>query len=169
MPVNTAFLSEYAHEVTLTRKVLARIPEEQFGYKPHESSMPLGKLASHLVEMYSWGIGVMKSDSIDLTPADGPKYEAYAAQSSAELLAKFEENAAAFQAALAEASDDAQWFATWSLRMGGEVRMSMPRIACVRGMIFNHAIHHRAQIAVYLRMLNIAVPAIYGPSGDEMS
>jgi uncharacterized damage-inducible protein DinB len=169
MPVNTAFLSEYAHEVTLTRKVLARIPEDQFAYKPHESATALGQLASHLVELYGWGIGVMKADSIDLAPVDGPKHEPYSAQSSAELLAKFEENAAAFQATLAEATDDAQWFAPWSLLMAGEVRMSMPRIACIRGMIFNHAIHHRAQIAVYLRMLNIPVPAIYGPSGDEMS
>lgn len=169
MSVNTAFLSEYSHEITLTRKVLSRIPDDQFDYKPHESSMALGKLASHLVEMYSWGIGVMKSDSIDLAPIDGPKMEPYIAQSSAELLAKFDENAAAFQAALAAATDDAQWFAPWSLLMAGEVSMSMPRIACVRGMIFNHAIHHRAQIAVYLRMLNIPVPAIYGPSADEMS
>lgn len=169
MPVNTAFVSEYSHEVTLTRKVLARIPDDQFGYKPNESSKALGDLASHLVQVFDWGTAVMKMDSIDLAPVDGPKFEPFIAKSSAELLAKFEESAATFQAALAEATNDAHWFAPWSLLMAGEVNMSMPRIACIRGLIFNHIIHHRAQIAVYLRLLNIPVPAIYGPSGDEKS
>lgn len=167
MAIHQSFLGEFDHELSITRKVLSRIPAEQFGFQPHEKSMTLGKLASHIADMYGWGTATLKTDSLDLAPIDGPKWEQFDAQSPAELLAKLDENAAAFRSALAEASDDAAWMAPWSLLMAGNPVMTMPRVACVRGMVMNHIVHHRAQAALYLRLLDIPVPAMYGPSADE--
>lgn len=156
-------------ELGTTRKVLARIPDDKLGWKPHERSMSLGHLAGHIAEMHGWGPATLAHDEIDLAPPGGPKYETFVPKSSAELLARFDEAAAKLTAAIAAAGDDAVWMKPWSLKMAGETIMTMPKVACIRGMICNHIVHHRGQLSVYLRMLDIPVPSIYGPSADEKS
>lgn len=169
MPINQSFLGEFAHELSITRKVISRLPDAKLGWKPHEKSMTLGKLASHIVEMYNWGEVTMKSDEFDVAPPGGPKVEPFDGKSVAEILARLDANAAAFEKALAAATDDASWMKAWSLKMGGQPMFTMPRVACIRGMIMNHVVHHRGQLSVYLRMLDIPVPSMYGPSADEKS
>ena len=169
MPINQAFLGEFGHELDTTRKVISRIPDDKLGWKPHEKSMTLGQLASHVAEMYNWGEVTMKVDELDLAPPGGKKWEGFAGKSTAEIVARLEANAAAFQAALAAATDDAHWMKVWTLKMGGQAVFSMPRVGCIRGMVMNHIVHHRGQLSVYLRMLDIPVPSLYGPSADEQS
>ena len=166
MPIAASILPEYDQEMATTRKVLERVPGDKFDYKPHEKSMTFGRLAGHVAEMVGWLEGTMKSDDIDIAPVDGPKFEAFAPTSTADLLAAFDKNRDAARAALAAGTDEAM-MATWSLKSGGKVIFSMPRIACVRGMILNHIVHHRGQLSVYLRLNDIPVPSIYGPSADE--
>lgn len=169
MPINQSFLGEFDHELSVTRKVLERIPDDQFGWKPHEKSMALGVLASHIAEMHNWGSITMTVDELDLAPVDGPKVEQFKGESRAHILAHLEKCAAAFKAAMAAATDDAAWMAPWSLKMAGNTMFTMPRVACIRGMIMNHIVHHRGQLSVYLRLLGVPVPSMYGPSADERS
>ena len=166
MSIAAAMLPEFDQEMATTRKVLARVPDDKLDYKPHAKSMTFTQLASHIVEMVGWVGDTMNSDNFDFAPVDGPKWEAYAATSNADLLATFDKNAAAARAALAAGTDEAM-MKTWSLLSGGNVMFSMPRVACIRGMLLNHVIHHRGQLSVYLRLNDIPVPSIYGPSADE--
>jgi len=159
-------LPEFDQEMATTRKALERVPDGKFDYKPHAKSMTFNQLASHIVEMVGWVGDTMNSDNFDMAPPDGPKWEAYAAKSNADLLATFDKNAAAARAALSAGTDEAM-MKTWSLLSGGNVLFSMPRVACIRGMLLNHVIHHRGQLSVYLRLNDIPVPSIYGPSADE--
>lgn len=163
-----SLLPEFDQEMKVTRKVLERVPFEHAEYQPHEKSMSMAKLASHIADMTGWLTATIQHDDLDLAPPDGPKWEPFAATSSEQLLSAFDANAAAARAALAGCSDEAM-MATWSLKMGGAALMSMPRIACIRGMILNHIIHHRGQLSVYLRLKDVPVPAIYGPSADEQA
>jgi len=149
-----------------TRKTLERVPADKFDYKPHEKSFTMGRLAVHIAEMAGWGATTMKEDSFDVAPVNGPKYESPVFTSTEELVAFFDKNVAAFRAAVAETNDGAM-MAPWSLLSGGKTMFSMPRVAVVRGMLLNHIIHHRAQLGVYLRLNDIPVPSIYGPSADE--
>ena len=169
MPINQSFLGELEHEFNTTRKVIARIPDDKLGWKPHERSMTAGELASHIAEMYSWCDATIKMDEIDLAPLDGPKWEGFKGKTTAEILTKLDESILSAKAAIAGATDDAIWMKTWSLKMGGQAMMTMPRVACVRSMIMNHIVHHRGQLSLYLRLLDIPVPSIYGPSADEQS
>lgn len=166
MPIAASMLPEFDQEMATTRKVLERLPDDKLEYQPHAKSMTFGKLASHVAEMVGWLADTMKSDSFDLAPPGGEKFLPYAAKSKSELLATFDKNMAAARAALAEGTDE-QMMVTWSLKSGGNVIFSMPRVACIRGMILNHIIHHRGQLSVYLRLNDIPVPSIYGPSADE--
>lgn len=169
MPINQSFLGEFGHELEVTRKILSRIPDDKLGWKPHETSMALGALASHIAEMYHWGEVTIQADEFDMAPPGAPKREPFVGQSTAEILAKLDAHAAGFQAALASATDDAAWMKQWTLKMGGQPVFSLARVGCVRGMIMNHIVHHRGQLSVYLRMLGVPVPALYGPSADEQT
>ena len=169
MPINQSFLGEFDHELATTQKIISRIPDDKLGWKPHEKSMTAGHLASHIAELYTWADATMKVDELELAPPDGPKWEAFKGKTTAEILAKLGAGAAAAKAAIAAATDDAVWMKMWTLKTGGQPVMSMPRVACIRGMIMNHIVHHRGQLSVYLRMMDIPVPAMYGPSADEKS
>ena len=149
-----------------TRKALDRVPEAKFTWKPHEKSMPMGRLATHLAELAGWVSTTLGTESLDFAPPGAPPYQPVIAASHAELMALFDKNAAAARAAIAAAGDP-QWMVPWSLLMGGKTLFSMPRIAVYRGMAMNHIIHHRGQLAVYLRLNDVPVPALYGPSADE--
>jgi uncharacterized damage-inducible protein DinB len=165
MPINQAFLGEFDHEMASTRKTLERVPEDKFDWAPHPKSMKMGQLAMHLAEMPGWTKETLEKDSIDISGYSGPP----AIKSRKELLALFDKNVATARAALIAATDDANWMKTWSMMKGGKAVFTMPKVAVMRSFVFNHNVHHRAQLGVYLRLNNVPVPAIYGPSADEGS
>jgi len=164
--ISAALLQEFDHEMATTRKTLERLPEDKFDWAPHERSMKLVQLASHLAEMPGWGTVGLKQDSLDLAPVGGPAFEPFRAKSRAEVLERFDKNVAAARAAIAD-TDDPEYMKPWSLLRSGQTLMTMPKIAVVRSFVINHIIHHRGQMTVYLRLNNVAVPSIYGPSADE--
>jgi uncharacterized damage-inducible protein DinB len=164
MAISAALLPEYDHEMATARKLLERVPDNKFSWKPHAKSMTIGRLASHIAEMPTWGVVGLNMDALDMATG----YKPFEAKSNAELLAAFDKNAAAARAAIAAASDET-FMQPWSLKNGEATLMTMPKIAVVRGFVMNHVIHHRGQLSVYLRLNDIPVPAIYGPSADEGS
>jgi uncharacterized damage-inducible protein DinB len=166
LKITDALLPEFDQEIKTTRKCLERIPADKFGFKPHPKSFDMGSLAIHIATMLGWGVTTLESDSFDYAPVDGEPYVPPVAKTNADLLAMFDKNAADFRAALAATENDAM-MKPWSLMAGGQVMFTMPRAAVLRGMIFNHIVHHRGQLSVYLRLCDIPVPSIYGPSADE--
>jgi uncharacterized damage-inducible protein DinB len=166
MAISQALLPEFDAEMTNTRKTLERVPSEKFGWKPHQKSFAMGPLALHIATMTGWAVDAIEKDSFDVAPVGGQPYQPPKAETTAELLALFDKGAAAARKALAGASDE-HLMQPWSLLNGGKPIMTMPRIAVVRSFVMNHTIHHRAQLGVYLRLNDIAVPSIYGPSADE--
>jgi uncharacterized damage-inducible protein DinB len=161
-----SLLPEFDNEMANTRKTLERVPQEKFDWKPHEKSMAMGGLATHLSNIPTWAVYTLDQDSLDLAPEGKPLPPAELAKSQAELLATFDANAAKARAAIAGASDE-ELFKTWSLMSNGNTILTMPKIAVLRNFVMNHLIHHRAQLGVYLRLNDIPVPSIYGPSADE--
>ena len=161
MSISAALLPEFDAEMATTRRTLERVPDNKLGWKPHERSMSLGRLASHIAEMPSWGAIGLNLDALDMG-----NYKPWEGASRAEILAVFDKNVAEARTAMAAASDE-KYMSNWSLTAGGKTLMMMPKIAVVRSFMLNHVIHHRGQFSVYLRMNNVAVPSIYGPSGDD--
>jgi len=166
MAISQALLPEFDHEMSNTRKTLERIPENDLGWKPHPKSMTLGRLAGHVAEMPGWAVPTIAQDSLDIAPAGTPRPQGTVAQSRQHVLELFDKNVKDARAAIAAASDE-QLMKPWSLLVGGKTIFTMPKIAVLRSMVMNHTIHHRAQLGVYLRLNNIPVPSIYGPSADE--
>jgi len=164
--IRDALLPEFDQEMANTRKTLERCPEDKYGWTPHPKSFSMSALATHIATMTGWAADVIEKDSFDIAPPGAPPYKQDPAASRQELLAKFDTNVSAARAALAGASDE-HLAKTWSLLSGGQTILSMPRIACIRSFVMNHTIHHRAQLTVYLRLNDVPVPAIYGPSADE--
>jgi len=166
MSFSEALLPEFDHEMANTRRTLERVPEDKFDWKPHEKSGAMGWLASHLATMPGWAVETIERDELDVAPPGEPPYTMKQATSQAELLALFDQHIAAARAAIAGASDE-HLLKPWSLLAGGQVILTMPRIAVLRTWVMNHTIHHRAQLSVYLRLNDIPVPSLYGPSADE--
>ena len=162
MAIVDALLPEFDHEMTTTRKLLERLPEGRFEWKPHAKSMALGGLATHLAYLASWGDITLNQSEFDI----GSSPPAAAAKSRSEVLALFDRHVAATRAALVSKTD-AELMAPWSLKRHGETIFTMPKAAVWRSFVVNHVIHHRGQLSVYLRLNDIAVPSIYGPSADE--
>lgn len=162
MPMVDALLPEFDREMTTTRKVLERVPEDRFNWKPHAKSFSLGALAAHVAALPAWGAETLNKSEIDIAGAQPP----VAPPSKAELVATFDRNVAATRSALAGKSD-AELLAMWTLTRGGKPLFSMPKTAVLRSFVFSHLIHHRGQLCVYLRLLDVPVPSIYGPSADE--
>lgn len=158
-------LPEYDHEFAETRKALERVPDEKFDFQPHDKSFTLGRLASHIAEIPNWVGPTLQMDLLDLDEMD---YKPFEASSRDELLAAFDKNVAEARKVLADASADTM-MENWSMKMGGEVTMTLPKAAVVRSFIFSHNVHHRAQLGVYLRLLDIPVPGHYGPTADEQA
>jgi uncharacterized damage-inducible protein DinB len=161
-------LPEFDHEMASTRKTLERVPDDKFGWKPHEKSMTLGRLAGHLAEMPGWCVPTLNQESLDLAPVGGEAVQSAQPATREEVVNLFDRNVAEARAALAAATDE-QLMKPWSLLAGGKTIFTLPRAAVIRSMILNHSIHHRAQLGVYLRLNNLPVPSIYGPSADEGS
>jgi len=166
MTIKDALLPEFDQEMANTRKTLERVPEDKFSWKPHPKSYSMISLATHIDTMTGWTVDTMTKDSFDISPPGAPPYKEDLATSRAQLLEKFDKSVAAGRAALAGASDDA-FLKNWSLLAGGKTLFTMPRFTCIRTFVMNHVIHHRAQLGVYLRLNDIPVPSIYGPSADE--
>ena len=164
MTIADTLLPEYDRETASTRKLLERVPEDRFGWKPHDKSMSLGQLAGHLATMPSWGHMTINHPELDLT---GP-FTPQPLETRADLLAAFDKEVSATRAALAGASD-AQMVASWTLKRDGKTIFTMPKVAVVRSFVLNHMIHHRGQLTVYLRLNGAAVPSIYGPTADDRS
>lgn len=164
MPINTAWIAEFDMEMVKTRTTLERVPEDKFDWAPHPKSMKLANLAQHIAEIPGWCVETLTRDSLDI-PAD---YKPTVPTTRAEVLKTFEESVTRGRQALAAATDQ-QFIENWSLTSSGKTLFSGPKIGVLRGFVMNHLIHHRAQLGVYLRLNNVPVPSIYGPSADEGS
>jgi uncharacterized damage-inducible protein DinB len=166
MQIRDALLPEFDQEMANTRKMLERVPDGKWGWKPHPKSFSMGDLAAHIMNLPGWMVDTIEKDSFDFAPVDGPKYVMPTAKSNKELLEKFDQFVAAARKALAGADND-HLMKPWSLKAGGNALFTMPRVVCIRGFVMNHAVHHRGQLSVYLRLNDIAVPGMYGPSADD--
>ena len=154
---------DFDNEMINTRKLLERVPfdDAHRGYKPHPKSMALDRLATHVAELPSWIKMTLETDELDMQPGFKPVI----ASSSEELLAMFDKNVAGARAAIDAAKDEVMQ-KDWSFKFSGKTVFSVPRAGIVRGSL-NHMIHHRAQLGVYLRLNDIAIPGMYGPSADD--
>jgi uncharacterized damage-inducible protein DinB len=168
MKISEALLPEFDQEMANTRKTLERVPDDKLDWKPHPKSFSMGSLATHICNMTGWTVDTIQKDSFDVSPPGAPPYKEEPVKSQKELLEKFDKNVTAARASIAGAGDEV-FMQNWSLLAGGKTLFTMPRIVCIRSFVMNHTIHHRAQLGVYLRLNDIPVPAIYGPSADEGS
>ena len=166
MKMSDLFLPEFDHEMISARQTLERIPEDKLSWKPHEKSMPLGRLAGHIAELAGWAVPTITQDSLDFMPPGQPPMQPTIATSRSQVLEIFDKNREQSHKAIADASDE-HLMKNWSLLRGGQALLTMPRFAVLRSFCINHIIHHRAQLGVYLRLNNISVPSVYGPSADE--
>ncbi len=166
MALRDALLPEFDHEMANTRKTLERVPDDKLDWKPHTKSMAMGGLATHLSNLPTWANHAIGEDSLDLAPEGKPLPPQSPVQSRTELLEIFDSNVAKARAAIAAVSDE-ELFKPWTLQNNGTPILTLPKIAVLRGFVMNHNIHHRAQLGVYLRLNDIPVPSIYGPSADE--
>ncbi len=164
MPVRDALLPEFDHEMAVTRRVLERVPESRFDWKPHEKSFPLGGLAAHLAEIPAWGRAILDRPSYDLA---GVRPARPAGQTTVQgVLEVFDRHVAELRRHLLDTSD-AQLMAPWLLMRGSQLVMSLPRLAALRSFVLHHVIHHRGQLTVYLRLQDVPLPPLYGSTADE--
>ena len=162
-PLKKIALGDLETEFATTRRVLERLPDEHFDWKPHTKSMSLGGLATHIATIPFYGTAVLRGQDFDVAAPLPPNP---LAATRDEVLRRFDETAASLRALLAEA-DDLSLREPWSLRAGERVVFTQPRVGVLRGLVVSHMVHHRAQLGVYLRLLDVLVPSIYGPSADE--
>jgi uncharacterized damage-inducible protein DinB len=161
MAIKDALLAEYDHEVATTRKLLERLPDEKLAWKPHPKSMSLGGLGTHLANLPTWAGNILTDAFFDLAGMT------IAAEKTSrdDILKTFDENTKRARDLMDKT--DAEYVARWSLRRGGQEMFNLPRIAALRSFVLSHIIHHRGQLTVYLRLNDIPVPPIYGPTADE--
>ncbi|QJD82845.1 DinB family protein [Cohnella herbarum] len=151
------------HELATTRRVLERLPEEHMSWKPHEKSMTLGGLATHLINLLNWQIAIFQYPEFDL--ATVPQRRT-ALERRAEVLEEFDANVGKLEKLIAEC-DELTLGEEWTLRHGDHMILREPKALALRSFGLSHMVHHRAQLGVYLRLLDIPVPGMYGPSADE--
>jgi len=163
MKISDALLPEFDKEMNSTRRTLERVPEDKLAWKPHEKSMTLGRLAGHVAELPRFGTIAIETDSLNLSAQE---HKPLIATSRQQILDVFDQKVAEARAAIAGASDE-HLMKPWSLEYQGKTIFTMPRAGVLRAMMLSHIIHHRAQLGVYLRLNDVPVPAIYGPSADE--
>lgn len=163
MTYSQTLLPEFDEEMKNTRKILACVPDDKFDYQPHEKSMKLGRLATHIAELPSWGTTVLDVEVLEM----GPDFKPTITTTQKELLEIFDKGVTEARAKI-EAATEEDWKKTWTFKFGGETVLSAPRSTVMRGTVMNHLVHHRAQLGVFLRLNNVAIPGMYGPSADEM-
>jgi uncharacterized damage-inducible protein DinB len=164
MAIMDALLPEYDHEMATTRRLLDRVPEAEFAWKPHDKSMSLGQLAGHLANIPTWCSWVLDAAEFDLATA--PDRRPRQPASRAALLQEFDAKVAAARTSLLPRTD-AEFLTPWTLRHGSHEIFTLPRISAIRSFVMNHSIHHRGQLSVYLRLKDVPLPSMYGPTADE--
>ena len=162
MTISEMLLPEFDQEMANTRKILDCVPEDKLSWKPHAKSMTLGRLASHVSEMPTWATAIIDQDKLEMTPGQKP----FSAATKAELIAALDKNVTEARAAIAGASDE-HLGKTWSLIFGDHTIFTLPRAVVLRNVVMSHTIHHRGQLSVYLRLNEVAIPGMYGPSADD--
>jgi uncharacterized damage-inducible protein DinB len=162
MTIQELFLQEFDQEIPGTRKLLERVPEASFAWKPHEKSMSLGRLASHIADLPARCATIITTEEFVRQPGFSP----WAASSTADLLDHFDTAAAEARRALTGLRED-QLDATWTLKMGDRTLASLPRVMALRRVFMDHIIHHRAQLGVFLRLLDVPIPGVYGAPADD--
>jgi uncharacterized damage-inducible protein DinB len=165
MAIRDSLLPEYDHEMATTRRLFQRIPDADLGWTPHEKSMGLGHLANHIVGIPHWCTLVLGSSILDVRTL-GPDPHAMAPASVAHLISDFDAKVVAARTALSAAADP-DMLSLWTLKQGDHEIFTLPRVAAIRSFVMNHLIHHRGQLTVYLRLRDVALPSIYGPTADE--
>jgi uncharacterized damage-inducible protein DinB len=166
MNYSANILPEFDEEMAKARALIGRIPDDKHGWQAHPKSHTLGWNANHLAEIPGWVEGTINGTEWDFEPPGAPAYETPSLASKAEILAMFDANVAAARKAL-EGASDGDMAMPWTLKFQGKVVFTMPRADVIRRYVMNHLIHHRAIICVYLRLNDVPVPGMYGPSGDE--
>jgi uncharacterized damage-inducible protein DinB len=166
MNISEMLLSEFDREMTTTRSLLERVPETRSSWKPHPKSFSLWQLAIHISNLPRWAIFTMTASEFDMASPEAKNFAPPPFESTAKLLESFDRNVAGARAAIAGASDD-DYGKEWTFRNGEQVVFAMPRLAALRQMSMNHGIHHRGQLSVYLRELDVPLPPIYGPTADS--
>ncbi|MGH9371988.1 MAG: DinB family protein [Vicinamibacterales bacterium] len=165
MPIKDTLLPEFDHEMATTRRVLERVPEAELAWKPHEKSMSMGQLAGHIANMPFWCAMALERTMVELeTLGDAVRLSQPVSKEA--MLADFAARRATARGLLA-AQTDAELLTPWTLKKGGEEIFTLPRISAIRSFVMNHMIHHRGQLTVYLRLKDIPLPPIYGPTADE--
>ena len=157
-------LPEFDHEMATTRRLLERVPDDRLSWTPHAKSFTLGQLAQHVATIPMWGTMTLTSNELDL--AGG--FTNPPAESRAALVKLFDENAGKARSELT-GKTDAELMAPWTLKRGADTIFSMPKASVWRSFVMNHLVHHRAQLSVYLRMQDVPLPAMYGPTADEQA
>jgi uncharacterized damage-inducible protein DinB len=163
MSLSATAFGDLEHELATTRRVFERLPDEQFGWKPHPKSMSLGQLAAHIATIPTWALYVLRETELDFSAV--PVQPEHSTRDA--LLAAYDAKVAELRAAVAEHASDEALGQSWTGRSGTHVVMRTPRVALMRSFVINHLIHHRGQLSVYLRLLDVPVPSIYGPTADE--
>jgi uncharacterized damage-inducible protein DinB len=167
-PLNSTgiFLADLERELPISRRVLERFPEGRFDWKPHEKSMPMGYIAMMVATMPEWLGMVIGMDELDIAPKDGPKFQPPPQKTADDFVKALDAAAEKGRAAL-RGTNDAHLETSWRLLAGGKVLQETSRHVQIRDGVLSHWVHHRGQLTVYMKMLGVAVPSIYGPSGDE--
>jgi uncharacterized damage-inducible protein DinB len=165
MPIAQGLTAELDHEAATTRRLLELVPESDADWKPHPKSYSMGDLAAHIANIFDWAQSTLVAPEFDVAPVDGPAWTPRGFTTREALLAAFDAGVAAARQQLAATSDEAM-MEEWRLLKSGEVVMAMPRVAVMRSFILNHLIHHRGQLSVYLRLRDVPLPSIYGPTAD---
>jgi uncharacterized damage-inducible protein DinB len=166
MALAQALLPEFEHEMATLRRVIERIPADRLDYRPHPKSFTLGDLANHAATIPGWTISTMTETELDFGLPETQARQPKPSTTTEGLLRTLDAGVEGALKALNSASDE-DFRVIWTLKNQGQVLLAMPRIAVYRSFVMNHLIHHRAQLAVYLRLLDVPVPSIYGPSADE--
>ncbi len=166
MRIADLILPEFDQEMAGTRKVLERVPDDKLEWKAHPKSNSIGWVGAHLAEIPGWVEGTIAQDSWDINPPGGEPYQTPQLKSRQEMLDMFDAGVAAARKALAAVSNE-DLMKEWSLLSGGQAIVTMPRYGVIRNFIINHTIHHRGHMCVYLRLNDVSVPGLYGPSADE--
>lgn len=168
MKLTDLFLDELEREAASTRRVLERVPEGRYEWKPHEKSMTMGRLSTLVATMPEWVVFTVKQDELDLNPPNGKRYQPPHLPTAADLVKALDENVARAREALQSTTDD-QLMTPWRLMVSGQVVSEDPKYVVLRDSVFNHLAHHRGQLTVYLRLNEAKVPPVYGPTADEGS
>jgi uncharacterized damage-inducible protein DinB len=161
MRIRDLLLPEFEQEMTNTRKILERVPDDKLNYKPHSKSMELGRLAGHVAELSGWATTTLTTELLELDD-----FKPWVPTSRAEILKKFDESVDQARKVISEVTDESLQ-KNWTMRFNGETILSMPRYNVLRNVVLNHIIHHRAQLGVFLRLNEVEIPGMYGPSADE--